>query len=200
MADVDAKDVMALRKKSGAPMMACKAALSESDGDMDKAFDLLRKQGLQSADAKAGREATEGKIFSYVHHDGKLAVLAAVACETDFVARNEDFTQFGADLCLHIAAMNPICLSAEDIDPAVLEEERGIQLARARETMQGKPDEIVDKAVEGRMNSFLKERCLMNQLWVKDDSQTVEQMRQSMVAKIGENIQIRRFIRMELGG
>jgi len=200
MSDVDAKMVMALRKQSGAPMMACKAALLETRGDMDRAVDVLRKKGLQSADAKAGREAQEGRIFSYVHHNGKLAVLAEVACETDFVARNEEFEMFGSDLCMHIAALDPVCLNAEDLDPELLAEERAVQEARAAENMAGKPDEIIAKVVEGRMASFLKERCLMSQPWVKDDKQSVEQVCKSMVGTIGENIQVRRFVRMELGG
>ena len=200
MSDVDAKMVMALRKKSGAPMMICKAALLETSGDMDQAFDVLRKKGLQSADAKAGREAQEGRIFSYVHHNGKLAVLAEVACETDFVARNEEFEKFGADLCMHIAAMNPACLAADDIDPELLAKERSVQEARALETMAGKPGEIIAKAIEGRIMSFIKERCLMDQSWVRDDSQSVREVCKAMVGTIGENIQIRRFVRLELGG
>jgi elongation factor Ts len=135
-----------------------------------------------------------------VHHDGKLAVLAEVACETDFVARNEEFEQFGADLCLHIAAMNPACMTAADIDEDLLARERRVQEERAQETMAGKPAEIIAKAVEGRVKSFLKERCLMDQLWVKDDSQSVEAVCKAKVGTIGENIQIRRFVRMELGG
>lgn len=200
MSHVDAKMVMALRKKTGAPMMICKAALQEASEDMDKAVDILRKKGLQTADAKSGRDATEGKIFSYVHHDGKLAVLAEIACETDFVARNEEFQQFGADLCLHIAAMNPACMTAADIDQDLLAKERSVQEARARETMTGKPDEIISKAVEGRMKSFLKERCLLDQPWVKGDGQSVEEVCKAKVGKIGENIKIRRFVRIELGG
>lgn len=200
MADVDAKMVMALRKQSGAPMMMCKAALVETSGDLESAMLALRKKGLQSADDKAGRDAQEGRVFSYVHHNGKLAVLAEVSCETDFVARNEEFEKFGADLCMHIAAMNPSCLAAEDIDPELLAMERSVQEARALEDMAGKSKEIIGKAVEGRIKSFLKERCLMDQPWVKDDSQSVEEVCKSKVGTIGENIQIRRFVRMELGG
>ena len=200
MTKIDAKTVMALRKKTGAPMMECKAALQETGGDMDKAVDALRKQGLKSADQKADREAAEGKIFSYVHFNGRIGVLADVACETDFVARNEEFVQFGSDLCLHIAAMNPRYLEASDIDEATANREREILIEQTRTQMAGKPDEVIEKAVEGRMKKFFAEQCLLEQPWAKDDSQTVEQVRKALVGKIGENVQIRRFVRLELGG
>ncbi len=200
MADIDAKTVMALRKRSGAPMMDCKKALQEADGDMEKAVDLLRKKGLQSADKKASRDANEGLIFNYNHHDGKLGVLAEVACETDFVARNEDFQAFGRDLCLHVAAMAPRYLNREDVSSEDIEKERNFQLEKAAEQMAGKPEEVVEKAVEGRMKKFFAESCLMDQAWVKDDSLTVEEVRKNLVGTIGENIQVRRFFRLQLGG
>ncbi len=200
MAEIDAKMVMALRRRTGAPMMHCKAALQESGGDADKAVDVLRKQGLQTADNKAGRSAKEGLIFSYVHHNGKLAVLVEVACETDFVARNEEFVQFGNDLCLHVAAMNPGYLSKEEVSEADIERERELLTAQAAENMAGKPAEVIQKAVDGRLQKFFGERCLLEQPWVKGDSQTVEQVRHDLVGKIGENLQVRRFVRLELGG
>ena len=200
MADVDAKTVMALRKRTGAPMMDCKKALIEATGDMEKAVDILRKKGLQQADRKADREANEGMIFSYIHHDAKLGVLAEVACETDFVARNEQFQQFGKDLCLHIAAMRPRHLSREDVTPQDIEKESNFQLERTREQMAGKPEQVIEMAVDGRMNKFFGEHCLLDQPWVKDDSKTVEGARKELVGSLGENIQIRRFNRMELGG
>ena len=199
MADIDAKSVMALRKRTGAPMMDCKKALQEVDGDMEEAVTVLRKKGLQSADQKSSREVSEGTIFSYMHHDNKLGVLAEVACETDFVARNEDFQTFGRDLCLHIAAMSPTFLSREDVREEDIENERRFQMDKAAEQMEGKPDEVIAKAVEGRMRNFLAERCLMEQPWVKDDKLTVEVVRKNLVGHIGENIQVTRFPRMQLG-
>jgi elongation factor Ts len=199
MADIDAKTVMALRKRSGAPMMDCKKALQEAAGNEEKAFELLRKKGLQSADKKADREAKEGLVFHYMHHDGKLGVLAEVACETDFVARNEDFQQFGQNLCLHIAAMAPRFLNRDDVSSEAVEKERDFQLEKAREQMAGKPEEVVEKAVEGRMKKFFSDVCLMDQAWVKEDSKTVEEVRKGLVGHIGENIQVRRFVRLKLG-
>lgn len=199
MADIDAKTVMTLRKSSGAPMMDCKKALIEADGDMDKATDLLRKKGLQNADAKASREVAEGVIFHYLHHDSKLGVLAEVACETDFVARNEEFQAFGRDLCLHIAAMKPRFLNRELVSEADIEKEREFLTSQAAEQMQGKPQEVIDKAVEGRMKKFFSEHCLMDQPWVKEDKKSVEEIRKELVGHIGENIQVRRYVRMQLG-
>ena len=200
MADVDAKTVMALRKRTGAPMMDCKKALIEAKSDTEKAVDILRKKGLQQADRKADRAVKEGVIFSYIHHDAKLGVLAEIACETDFVARTEQFQQFGKDVCLHIAAMRPRNLSREDVTPADIEKERNFQLERTREQMAGKPEQVIEKAVDGRMNKFFEEHCLLDQPWVKDDNKTVEGARKELVGSLGENIQIRRFSRMELGG
>ena len=202
MANIDAKTVMELRKMTGAPMMNCKAALVESGGDIEAAVAVLRKKGLKTAEGKAGREATEGRVFSYVHHNGKIGVLVEVACETDFVARNEEFLQFGKDLCLHVAAYRPKYVDREQMDPAVLAKEREILTAQARENMKGKPQEIVDKAVEGRLEKFYAEQCLLDQVWVKDEGSgaNVEQVRKTMVGRIGENIQIRRLVFLELGG
>lgn len=199
MVDIDAKTVMQLRKQTGAPMMDCKAALKEAGGDIDKAVEVLRKKGLQTADAKAGREAAEGKVFSYIHGPGKIGVLVEIGCETDFVARNEEFNEFGRDLCMHIAFTNPLGMTREDIDPAIVEKERSLEIERAREQMAGKPDNVIEKAIDGRMEKFFKERCLLDQGWVKEEKKSVEQMRKELVAKIGENIQIRRFARFELG-
>jgi elongation factor Ts len=197
--DIDAKMVMALRKLTGAPMMDCKKALIEAEGDMTKATELLRKKGLQSADAKASREVSEGMIFHYLHHDGKLGVLAEVACETDFVARNDEFRAFGRDLCLHIAAMRPRFLNREQVSEADIENERRFLTEQAAEQMVGKPQDVIDKAVDGRMKKFFSEHCLMDQAWVKEEKKTVEEMRKELVGHIGENIQVRRFVRMQLG-
>jgi elongation factor Ts len=201
MAEIDAKTVMTLRKMTGAPMMDCKHALSEAGGDLEKARDVLRKKGLKTADNKAGREATEGAIFSYVHHNGKLAVLAEVTCETDFVASNQEFREFGRMLCMHIAAASPPprFLTRADIDAATLEKEREIVLEQTRAQMAGKPDEVIQKAVDGRMTKFFSDVCLVDQPWIQDDTKTVDLIRKELVGRIGENIQIRRFVRIELG-
>ena len=199
MADIDAKTVMQLRKMTGAPMMDCKAALKEVDGDIEKARDVLRKKGLQTADAKAGREASEGTVFSYVHHDGKLGILAEVTCETDFVARNEDFKDFGKKLCLHIAAFSPRFLNREEVDQSTLDKEREIVTEQTKQQMEGRPDAVIQKAVDGRMGKFFSEHCLLDQAWIDDDKQSVEEARKALIGTIGENIQIRRFVRMQLG-
>ena len=153
-----------------------------------------------NGDAKATRDVKEGMIFSYIHHDAKLGVLAEVACETDFVARNEQYRQFGKDLCLHIAAQKPRFLSLEEIPEEEIVKERNFQIERAREQMKGKPDDVIEKAVDGRVQKFFGEQCLLEQTWVKDPNKTVEQVRKELVGSIGENIQVRRFARMELGG
>jgi elongation factor Ts len=199
MVEIDAKTVMALRKRTGAPMMDCKAALQEAGGDMDAAVDVLRMKGLKSADLKASRTASEGWIFSYVHHNGKIGVLAEIACETDFVAKNEEFRRFGHELCLHIAAYGPRFLGKEDVDAATVNKEREILIAQAREQMAGRPREVVEKAVDGRMQKFYEEQCLLEQPWVHDGAQTVEQIRKALVGRIGENVRIQRFARFQLG-
>ena len=202
MVNIEAKTVMKLRKMTGAPMMDCKAALIEANADMEAAVDVLRKKGLQTAEGKAARDAAEGLVFSYVHHNGRIGVLVEVACETDFVARNEEFLKFGKDLSLHIAAMRPRYVSREEVDPGALDKERTLLTEQAHETMKGKPEEIIAKAVEGRLAKFYAENCLLDQVWVKDEGSgaKVEQVRKEMVGRIGENIQIRRFACLELGG
>lgn len=200
MAEIDAKTVMRLRNMTGAPMMECKAALQETGGDIDKAIDVLRKRGLKSAAGKGDRDAKEGLIFSYVHHNGKLAVLAEVVCETDFVARNEQFRQFGADLCLHIASSAPRYLDREQVPQDVVAKETEIATEQTRQQMAGKPENVIQKAVDGRVQRFFAENCLLDQPFVKDESHTVDQVTKQLIAKIGENIRIRRFVRLELGG
>jgi len=200
MTTIDAKTVMKLREMTGAPMMDCKAALMESAGDMEKAKDLLRKKGKATADKAADREVKEGKLFSYVHHNGKVAVLVEIVCETDFVARNEDFNAFGRGCCLTAAAYAPAYLNREAVDAAAVERERAVVTEQTLQTMKGKPQQVIDKAVEGRLEKFLAEKCLMQKQYVPDDTKTVEQMRTELVGKIGENIQVRRFHYMALGG
>ncbi|MBL8725480.1 MAG: elongation factor Ts [Planctomycetes bacterium] len=206
MTEIDAKTVMRLREMTGAPMMDCKQALKEAGGDTEKAKDVLRKKGKQLADKASSREVKEGKLFSYVHHNGKLAVLVEIVCETDFVAKNEEFNAFGKGLCFTVAASNPpvAFLNRDAVDPAAVAKEREIVLAQSQETMKGKPQQVIDKAVEGRMEKFFAEKCLMETAYVDPSGQgelrTVEQRRTELVGKIGENIQVRRFVRMELGG
>ncbi len=200
MAEIDAKMVGALRKRTGAPMMDCKEALIESGGDMEKAVDILRKKGLKAADARGEREATEGRVFSYVHHNGKLGVLVELGCETDFVARNEEFNAFGRDLCLHVAAFRPRYLDASAVPAQEVERERAIVLEQTRTQMAGRPDDVIQKAVDGRMQKFFAEQCLVDQPWVHDDKKSVGTVVKEFAGKIGENIRLRRFSRMELGG
>lgn len=204
MTEIDAKTVARLREMTGAPMMDCKAALKESAGDFEKAKDVLRKKGKQLADKAAGREVKEGKMFSYVHHNGKLAVLAEIVCETDFVARNEEFNSFGKGVCFTVAASNPRFVSREEVDPAAVEKEKAFVLDQTLTTMKGKPQAVIDKAVEGRMEKFFAEKCLLEMTYVdptgSGDTRTVEQRRADLVGKIGENIKVRRFVRLDLGG
>ncbi len=198
-ADVDAKTVMRLREVTGAPMMDCKQALKECGGDTEKAKEWLRKKGKQVADKAAGREIKEGIVYAYQHHNGKVGVLVEIACETDFVAKNEDFKSFCKGVALTVAAYSPAFLNRDAVSAEALEKERKIVLEMTAESMKGKPQAVIDKAVEGRMDKFFAEKCLMQKQYVPDETKTVEQMRTELVGKIGENIQVRRFVRMELG-
>ena len=200
MAEIDAKLVGALRKRTGAPMMDCKAALTEVGGDIEKAVDVLRKKGLKSADGRGDRDATEGKMFSYIHHNGKLGVLVELACETDFVARNEEFVAFGRDACLHVAAFGPRYLTSDQVPADEVARERDILVEQSKQQMEGRPDEVIQMAVDGRMAKFYAQYCLIEQPWVHDDKKTVGLVVKELAAKIGENIRLRRFVRLELGG
>jgi elongation factor Ts len=189
--------VKQLREKSGAGMMDCKQALVECDADIDKAVDFLRKKGLATAQKRAGRAMTEGTIQSYIHMGGKLGVLVEVNCETDFVAKNEDFVQFAKNIAMHIAATNPLGVRSEDVPEDMVQRERDIYQAQALET--GKPENVITKIVDGKMNKFFKENCLLNQAYVRDPELTIEDVLNEMIAKIGENITIRRFVRFQTG-
>ena len=189
--------VKQLREKSGAGMMDCKQALVECDANIDKAIDFLRKKGLATAQKRAGRAMTEGTIQSYIHMGGKLGVLVEVNCETDFVAKNEDFIQFAKNIAMHIAATNPLGLRAEDVPEETVQRERDIYQAQALET--GKPENVIAKIVDGKMNKFFKENCLLNQPYVRDPDLAVEDILNELIAKIGENITIRRFVRFQTG-
>ena len=193
--------IKALREKTGAGMMECKRALTEAEGDEEKAIEFLRKQGLASATKKAGRIAAEGLVDSYIHAGGKIGVLVEVNCETDFVARGEEFRTFVHDLAMHVAAAEPRFLNKEEVSQDVLDKEREIALEQARNDPKNanKPEQVLEKIVEGRMGKFYQEVCLMEQPFVKDQNMTVGQLVTSMISKTGENIKVRRFIRFKMG-
>lgn len=201
MAEITASAVKALREKTGAGMMECKKALTEAQGDEEKAIEVLRKQGLASANKKAGRVAAEGMVGSYIHMGGKVGVLVEVNCETDFVARGDVFQQFVKDVAMHICAAEPRYVSKEEVSEEVLEKERSIVREQALndEKNKNKPSAVIDKIVEGRMAKFYSEICLLEQQFIKDNEVTVGGLLQQMISKIGENIRIRRFVRFKMG-
>ena len=192
-----AQDVKTLRERTGCGMMDCKTALTETNGDMDKAGDYLREKGMAKAAKKAGRIAAEGIVDSYIHMGGKIGVLLELNCETDFVARGDQFKNLAHDICLHIAAANPQYLTAEEVPADVIEKEKAILKAQALE--EGKPEAIVERMVEGRIKSFYDDNCLLNQKFVKDPSKTINQLVVEATATIGEKISVRRFVRFEMG-
>ena len=197
MAEISAKAVMQLRKQTGLGMMDCKKALQESDGDVDKAVEYLRKQGMAAVEKRAGRDATDGLIISYIHPGSRLGVLVGVNCETDFVARTDDFQQFGRDVAMHIAAAQPLAVDRDGIAADVIDREKGIFLEQAKN--EGKPENIAEKIVQGRVEKFFQENCLMEQAFVKNPDQTIEQLITDLTAKIGEKIGVRRFSCFRLG-
>jgi len=186
-----------LRQRTGAGVIDCKTALRESKGDINAAIDYLRRKGLATAAKKAGRIATDGLISSYIHAGGKIGVLVEINCETDFVAKTEDFQTFVKNIAMHIAAANPQYIRREDIPAEVLEKEREIYRTQAMDL--GKPERVVDKIVEGKMERYYSEVCLLEQTYIKDSDLTVKEILDSMIAKLGENISIRRFARFQLG-
>jgi elongation factor Ts len=194
---ISAKQVKELRDITGAGMMDCKKALQAAGGDLEKAQKILREKGLAKAAKKGSRTASEGIIDSYIHLGGKIGVLIEVNCETDFVARNEEFRSFVRDLCLHIAATNPVYLTREQVPTDVIEKEK--EILKKQALNEGKPEKIVEKIVDGRMEKFYAENCLMEQPFVKDPDITIEKLLMEKIAKIGENIVIRRYVRFELG-
>ena len=195
--NVTADMVKELREKTGAGMMDCKKALVETGGDLQKAVDYLRTKGIAKAAAKAGRATEQGLIEAYIHPGGAIGVLVEVDCETDFVARTDEFKSFCRDVAMHIAASNPLAVCAEDIDPELLEKERSIYVSQAKE--EGKPDHIAEKMVEGRLAKFRKEVALLDQPFVKNPDVTVEELLKSKIASLGENMKIRRFSRFHVG-
>jgi elongation factor Ts len=186
-----------LRQRTGAGVIDCKAALQEAQGNMEAAIDYLRRKGLATAAKKAGRIATDGLISSYIHAGGKMGVLVEINCETDFVAKTEDFQTFVKNIAMHIAAANPQYIRREEIPEEALERERAIYRTQAQDS--GKPQKVIDKIVEGKMERFYSEVCLLEQTYVRDSDLTIKELLDAMIAKIGENMTIRRFARFQLG-
>ena len=199
MANFTSADVMRLREQTGVGMMDCKKALVEADGNFDAAVKILREKGMASAAKKAGRIASEGIVESYIHGGGRIGVLIEVNCETDFVARSDDFKALVHDLCMQIAAAKPEVVSTADVDPAKIAAEREILTAQAMNEPKPKPAAVIEKMVEGRIKKYFKEVCLLEQEYVKDPSKTITTLINETVAKIGEKISVRRFVRYEVG-
>jgi elongation factor Ts len=197
MADISAAMVKELREKTGAGIMDCKEALASCDGNMEKAIDFLRKKGLATAAKRAGRATSEGTIQSYIHMGGKIGVMVEVDCETDFVAKTDDFIEFARNVAMHIAATNPVGITAEDVPQVIIDREKEIYRAQALET--GKPEKMLDKIAEGKLNKFYKESCLMNQAYVRDPDKTIADYLNEVIAKTGEKIKIKRFARFQVG-
>ncbi|QTA88961.1 translation elongation factor Ts [Desulfonema magnum] len=197
MTAISAAMVKQLREKTGAGMMDCKQALAECDTDMDKAVDFLRKKGLATAQKRAGRVMSEGMVESYIHMGGKIGVMVEINCETDFVAKTDNFKEFVKNIAMHIAATNPVGILPEDVPEDIVNKEKEIYRAQALE--MGKPEKMLDKITEGKLNKFFKESCLMNQPYVKNPDLSIADYLNEMIGKTGENITIKRFSRFQLG-
>ena len=197
MSDISAAMVKELREKSGAGIMDCKAALGECDGDLEKSIDFLRKKGIATAAKRAGRATSEGIVQSYIHMGGKIGVMVEVNCETDFVAKTDDFTEFAKNIAMHIAATSPVGIVPEDVPQELIDREREIYKAQVIE--MGKPEQMVEKIAEGKLNKFFKESCLMNQQYVKEPDKTIADYLNEVIAKTGEKITIKRFARFQIG-
>ncbi len=197
MADITAQMVKEIRDRTGAPFIDCKKALEEVSGDFDKAIEILKIKGVAKAAKKVGRETPEGIITSYIHAGGKIGVLVEINCETDFVARNDEFQAFAKEVAMQIAAGNPKYVSREDIPEDVLAKEKEIMKAQVIES--GKPANIADKIAEGKIEKFYEEVCLVDQVYIRDTKLKINDLLQALIAKIGENIKIRRFVRFQLG-
>ena len=197
MAEITAKMVKELREKTGVGMMDCKKALTEAGGDFEKAIDELRKKGISKAEKRAGREANEGIVQSYIHPGANLGVLIEINCETDFVANTDDMRNFAKDVAMHIAAANPLVVKREELDQAIIEKE--IEIYKEQGKNEGKPDNIVEKIALGRIEKYYKEVCLLEQQFVKDPDKSIHDLINEKIAKIGENISIKRFARFRIG-
>ena len=192
---ITAKMVGELRESTGGGLMNCKKALVETNGNFEEAAALLRKKGGATAEKKAGRDASEGLIETYIHLGGKVGVMVEINCESDFVAKNDDFKQLARDIAMHIAAVNPACISRDDMDSAIVAAER----KTAEDQAEGKPERAIASIVEGKLNKFLAESCLLEQAYVKNPDQTIQELLTAMISKMGENMLIKRFVRFEVG-
>jgi len=192
-----AKDVSELRQRTGAGMMDCKNALEEANGDLNKAVEILRSKGAAKAEKRAGRATSEGVIGSYIHHNGKIAVLVELNCETDFVARTDDFQQLGKFVAEHVAAAAPLAVDKDQIPTDKIESERRIFVEQVRSS--GKPENMIEKIVDGKIEAYYKDVALLHQAWVRDPKKTIGDLVKETSAKTGENIQVRRFVRYQLG-
>ncbi len=195
--EISADAIKELRQRTGVGVMDCKKALLECAGNVNEAIDFLRKKGLAKAAKRAGRQTAEGLITSYIHPGGKIGVLVDIDCETDFVARTVDFQNLAKEIAMHIAAMNPIAISREDVPPELIEKEK--EILRAEAASSGKPEKVVDKIVEGRLEKFFVDQCLLEQAYIKNPDITVKDLIYGAIAKIGENITVRRFTRYQVG-
>jgi len=195
--EISSKQVKELRDKTGAPMMDCKKALEKAVGDLEKALNYLREHGMAKASEKAGRMTREGLIYSYIHPGEKLGVLLEINCETDFVARTDDFRSLAKDVAMQVAATNPLAIKREDIPSNLLEKEKEIYKAQAQQ--EGKPEKILEKIVQGKLEKFFQESCLLEQPFIKDEDRTVKQRIDETIGKLGENITVKRFARFRLG-
>lgn len=197
MADISATQVKQLRDKTGAGIMDCKEALSACNGDMDKAVEFLRKKGIATAQKRSGRAMSEGTIQAYIHMNARIGVMVEVTCETDFVAKSDDFVDFAKNVAMHIAASSPLGITPEDIPTEVVDKEKEIYRAQALEL--GKPAQVVDKIVDGKLKKFLQDSCLLQQPYVRDPDISIQDLLNGLIAKIGENITIKRFVRFQVG-
>ena len=195
--NITSQMVKELREKTNAGMMDCKKALTDTDGNMEKAVDLLRQKGLAVAAKRAGKETREGVVEAYIHGGGKIGVMVEVACETDFVAKTDDFKAFARNIAMHVAAVNPLALSRDEVSAEVLQREKDIYINQALES--GKPQQIAEKMVAGKMEKFLAEVCLLEQKYVKNPDLSVQDLLNELVAKMGENISIKKFARFQIG-
>jgi elongation factor Ts len=195
--EISAEKVKELRDKTGSGIMDCKEALKVAGGNFDKAIEYLREKGMSAATKKSSRATKEGAVTSYIHMEGKVGVMVELNCETDFVAKTQDFKTLSKDIAMHIAAMNPLFVKAEEVPADVIESERGIYKKQA--LAEGKPEKIVERIIDGKLKKYYEDVCLMNQRFIKDQDMTIEKLVQNAIAKTGENIVVRRFIRYQLG-
>ena len=196
---IAAKQVKELRDRTGLGVMDCKAALTKAEGDMDKAVEILRKQGMKTAESKRGRAAREGLVGCYVHTNGKVGAIVELNCETDFVARNGEFQALVKDLCMQVVAQTPQSVSAEDLPADLVEKEKEIYRAQMKDALAGKPPQIQDKILNGKLKSFFQQACLLEQPYIREPEKTVRQLIEAKVARLQENLSVRRFVRFEVG-